>query len=97
MQLEFCEPYPAAYPDYHVIEVYGALKLAPSFHGAPCEDWRFVSSSQEFAEAIALARNHCVRSDVDVWVIDRNDADFVCLRVTPSEYWVRRAADLLSA
>lgn len=94
MQLQICEAYPASSPDYHVIEMIGEVfQRAAKFLPDCVEAFSLVEMTADFHYATGLARQHCVSRGVEVWVIDRNDGDFVALRVTPEEYSRGRAAE----
>lgn len=86
-QLNLCDPYHATAASYEVIEVSNAaVPAAKTLPGAQVSGWSHVDRTSDYLTAVQAARTHCLLYGKDVWVVDRNDGDYVVFRVAPAEY-----------
>lgn len=86
-QLSLCDPYPASHSQYDVLAILGPVThRGATFESSELGEWRCIGVRGDYNDASRLAREHCLTQDCECWVVDRNDAGYIALRVRPDEY-----------
>jgi hypothetical protein len=89
-QLDLCDPYLANKADYEVLEMAGRPQLfGRVLESSHTKGARTIDRTSDYLQAVEQARTHCLLSGKVVWVVDRNDGNWVAFKVSPDEYTAR--------
>ena len=93
-QLDLCAPYLASSAAYEVLAFASEAEVARSmpYEQTVRSAHEVVGRGAHYDSIVRTARDHCLLHGCVVWVVDRNDNDYVAFRVHPEEYTARALA-----